>query len=284
MSSNGIGINVRAITAFRTPYYHGTVPFIVSWSQKAGCTSILKWFLFHAGLYDEACQYVGNSPGLDIHSYEVKVLRASSEYKEGIARHLNQRKPVINFLRCPYQRAFSSYMHLNNRGYISQVRQGTISPGLVARKSLVEFVYGDGTSFEYPVSFSDYLEWVSAGCTGVADPHHMPQFSEIFHYSGIRHYRLEDFQLAIAMLEREYDLPPSQDARSAFSAGHHIKKEPVSRSSALKLLEKSIPLNPSELFRFPVVDRELLRGTRFDEMIREIFSRDLALYESLDPL
>ncbi len=242
---------------------------------------MFKWFLYQAGLYEQATEYVSEAQGLNVHSYEQDVLRKAPGYRKGIAKHLEAGKPVVNFLRCPYQRAFSSYMHLSNRFFISQVRGGISSPGLKVREDVVEFVYGPGASIEYPVSFLDYLEWLASGDNEVIDPHHRPQHSEIFNYRDMKHYRLEDFHHAIGELEREFGLRSSQNKKSEFSAGHHLNKVIVPRRCALRLLEKSIPLNPSELFRVPTVSRQLLDGTRFDEIIRIVFAQDLALYDTL---
>ena len=41
----------------RMPYHHVNVPFAVLWANKAGCTSVFKWFLWHAGLLEEAQDY-----------------------------------------------------------------------------------------------------------------------------------------------------------------------------------------------------------------------------------
>ncbi|MFK8047446.1 MAG: hypothetical protein AB8B81_03315 [Halioglobus sp.] len=281
MSSKGIGINVKAITAYRVPYYHKELPFLVSWSQKAGCTSVFKWFLHHCGLYDEAVAYLSDAQGLNIHAYELDILRKKSGYKEGIASHLARGRPVINFLRCPYQRAFSSFMHLNNRNFIRQVHNGVSSPGLRVREDLLAFVYGAGSSIEYPVSFLDYLRWLDSDQSEIIDPHHKPQYSEIFNYRAIQHYKLEDFNQRVGEIERQFELPVSEGKSARFSSGHHLKKESVPHKRALTLLEKSLPMNLSENFRIPHVTRELLVGTPYDALIRKIFFRDIALYESL---
>lgn len=281
MPSKGFEFSVKRVTAYRVPYYHKNLPFIVSWSQKAGCTSVFKWFLFHCGLYDEAIDYLSDSHGLNIHSYELEVLRKSSGYRESIERHLHNGKPVVNFLRCPYQRAFSSYMHLNNRFFIRQVMDGASSPGLKVREDLLEFVYGKGASVEYPVSFMDYLKWLDAGEFEITDPHHKPQHSEIFKYENTQHYRLEDFEACAGELERQYGLSESVNQAVNFSTGHHLKKDVVPENCALKLLEKSFPMNRSENFRIPLVTQEMLAGTKFETHIRRIFANDVALYESL---
>ena len=47
-------MNFQSAISVRLPYQHSKVPLVVAWAQKGGCTSILKWFLFHAGLLEEA--------------------------------------------------------------------------------------------------------------------------------------------------------------------------------------------------------------------------------------
>lgn len=198
--------SIDAALRLRLPHWHPDFPFLVAWAQKAGCTSVLKWFLYQVDHLDRASRYMSDSPGLDIHSYEMEVFKAGPAYKASVAEALQKGLPVINFVRCPYQRAFSSYMQIHNRFYINQEHKGIDSPGIRTRRSVLRFVYGEDVSVEYPVSFLEYLQWLEQSVPAELDPHHSPQHSAIYRYPGIRHYRLEDFDAVSRDLAQEYGL------------------------------------------------------------------------------
>lgn len=263
----------------RVPHWHPDVPFLVAWSQKAGCTSVLKWFLFQAGLLEDALRYSDSDPGLDIHSYEMQVFKAETGYRRGVQQALQVGLPVLNFLRCPFQRTFSAYVHLSNRFFINFERKGIESMGLRTRQRLLRHVYGDEVSIEYPVSFLDYLGWLEAEWETQDDPHHLPQHSAIYACPGIEHFRLEDFDRVVAELEQRFGLKSSRG--KVFGSGHHRPKSPVADRAALRLLERALPLNPSPQFRLPRVTRELLAGTEFEARIQRLYAQDIALYDSL---
>lgn len=263
----------------RLPHFHPSVPLLVAWSQKAGCTSVLKWFLFQADLLEEATRYVSAGVGLDIHAYEDHVFKAGQDYRTSVADALRAGLPMINFVRCPYQRAFSSYMQVHNRFYINQERKGIDSPGIRTRRSVLRFVYGEDVGVEYPVSFREYLQWLEQSPPAELDPHHSPQHSAIYGYPGIRHYRLENFDAVIRQLARQYGLRPADPDQ--LGAGHHRAKSPVSSAVTMKLLERGMPLNASPRFRLPRVTRKLLAGTEFETIIQRVFRDDIALYDSL---
>ncbi|MEE4146580.1 MAG: hypothetical protein V2I26_17380, partial [Halieaceae bacterium] len=144
----------------RTPYHHPGVPVVVLWSQKSGCTALYKWFLWQAGLLDQALRYRIDEEGLSIHNYEVEVFRNTRNYSGKLAARIEAGTPLVNVLRCPYSRAFSSYMHLHNRFYIRFERDGIANAGLDLRYDVLRSVYGEVVPVEYPVSFMDYLLWL----------------------------------------------------------------------------------------------------------------------------
>lgn len=128
--------SIDAALKMRLPHYHPDVPLLVACSQKAGCTSVLKWFLFQAGLLEEAARFTTAGVGLDIHAYEDSVFKAGPEYKTSVAGALQAGLPMVNFVRCPYQRAFSSYLQIHSRFYINQERKGIDSPGIRLRRAV----------------------------------------------------------------------------------------------------------------------------------------------------
>ncbi len=263
----------------RLPHYHPDIPVLVAWAQKAGCTSVLKWFLFQAGLLEEAIRFISPDVSLDVHAYEDQVFKAGADYKASVFAALEAGLPLVNFVRCPYQRAFSSYLQIHNRFFINQERKGIDSPGFRVRRSVLRFVYGEHVSVEYPISFYEYLQWLEQSSPAELDPHHSPQHSAIYAYPNIRHYRLEDFAAVTARLAREYGLKTVEEGQ--LGAGHHREKSEVPLAVTMKLLQRSVPLNASPQFQLPQVTREMLAGTEFAAIIQRVFRDDIALYDSL---
>lgn len=274
-------MNYNKVLSRRLPYYNENIPFICAWSQKSGCTTILKWFLFHSGLLKEALEYRSPKVGLDIHEYEMNVLKAAPGYRKKVKRHLMQDRPVISFIRCPYSRAFSSFMQINNKRFIRQVDSGNISPGCKVRMDILNHIYGEDVSIEYPISFLDYLKWAKDQDLDKTNPHHTPQLGEIHKHKNTQYYKLESFNNAIDEIERNFDLECSKEYRHLFTSEHHTRKETMSRSLAMKILEQSFPLSFSSGTRVPTVDRDLLEGTIYGDLIEAIFHRDIELYDSI---
>jgi hypothetical protein len=62
-------------------------PLVLLFTEKAGCTSLTKWFLFHIGKLDEATDY---HPW--VHRYRKNVLCQQRGYKQEAMRLLHWRK------------------------------------------------------------------------------------------------------------------------------------------------------------------------------------------------
>lgn len=91
----------------RTPLYHRDFPFVLLWAQKAGCTFLLKWFLWQLDLLDTALDYGQQGEGLAVHHYENQVFKARRFYVRGLARRIKRDTPIVNFVRCLYARAIA---------------------------------------------------------------------------------------------------------------------------------------------------------------------------------
>ena len=272
------------LLARRTPLYHANVPFIVCWAQKSGCTAVLKWFLYHAGLLEEAATYKSGNMRLGIHSYENKVLKARPGYTQELLYSLRSGEPAINFMRCPFERVFSSYMILNNNMFLTMAKGGTVTPGFRLRQAVLEFTHGQSGELNSPLSFRQYLLWLKEQDVNSLNPHHTPQYSPLYRQVQVTHYRLDDFDRATAQVEEAFSIASSEGAQHTFSSGHHRHKQPVPAADALAFLENGLPLDRFPLREVPVVDRALLEGSAFEPIIREIFAVDIAAYERIKPL
>jgi len=274
---------LKCLVRKRTPYHHPEVPFVVLWAQKAGCTSVFKWFLWQVGLLDTAVQYRADEEGLSIHNYETEVFKKTAGYVDSLVARIESGAPVINFLRCPYSRAFSSYMHLHNRFYIRFERDGIRNPGLDLRYAILESIYGYRPPVEYPFSFIDYLRWLDRHDVTGLEPHHAMQYTPLYDLPNVAHYRLEDFDTAIEKIEREYDLPDSARERTRFSSAHHLSKSPLRGTALERFLERGVSLSRSPKYLIPDIGRDTLAGTVYGDLIERIFRQDIALYQSISP-
>ena len=87
----------------RTPLFDADFPLIFLWSEKSGCTTLVKWFFDQLGLLDDALEYSGW-----VHDYENQVFRASGGYLIDLESALRKRdKTVVKLVRDPYQRSLS---------------------------------------------------------------------------------------------------------------------------------------------------------------------------------
>jgi hypothetical protein len=274
------GSLARLVTR-RTPFCHPQVPFIVSWAQKAGCTTVLKWFLYHAGLLDQALAY-GRKPGSvnAIHKYETEVFKQAPGYTDQLLAKLDAGCPVIHFMRCPYERAFSSYLHIHNPWYA--VYPNRRPQEQAARRGVLQSVYNDSSCIEYPISFADYLQWLQHQDMETIDPHHRPQCSALCDAVPMEYYRLADFDAVIVALEQRFGLGPAQAAMAQIAdSGHHVTKHALQKEAVLAFLQRGMPLNPSDNFAAPQVNRAVLAGTAMGDIIERVYARDIALYDQL---
>lgn len=276
--------HILPLLRYRTPLYHPDIPFGVCWSQKSGCTAILKWFLFQADLLEEALQYQFRNAKLQIHNYENQVFKARPGYQQELADHIAAGKPMVNFMRCPFERAFSCYMHLQNKEFVKLDASGADNPGLALRREILQSIYGGPVSIEYTYSFLDYLRWLQQQDMQSVNAHHRPQYSALYENATVQHIRLESFSTATKALEIQFGLKESATAGDLFTSSHHKAKSPVDNAIALKLMERGIPLRVTSAFQLPKVTREVLADTEMGDIIETLFSKDIEIYDAIEEI
>jgi len=185
-------------------------------------------------------------------------------------------------MRCPYERAFSSYLQLNNPKFLRLAQNDVFTPGMKVRESVLKATTGHEVGIEHPISFLQYLIWLQSQDFRKLDPHHTPQMTPLEELIPVRWYRLEDFSLATKKLEKEFSLKSSSPISGRFSSGHHQLKEQIDPLDVLAFLEQPMYCDTALTRKVPVVTRSLLEGTKFDELIRESFSKDIARYDSIN--
>jgi len=268
----------------RTPLHHKQLPFILCWSQKAGCTAILKWFFYHANLIDAATEHHSLNRKLQIHNYENEVFKARRGYKQELVDVIVAGKPAIKFIRCPYQRLFSSFLQLNNVRFLRRIKSGQTTPGMLLRQRVIDFVHGESMDIGSPLSFGRYIDWLKEQTPETLDPHHAPQCTLLDDSIKMAYYRLEDFNQSIDSLERKFSLEKTSDIRDRFSSAHHSKRQHVSKFDALRFLYEALPLSQFGNVHLPKITEELLEETEFAPVIHDLFERDIAVYKSIDAI
>jgi hypothetical protein len=278
-------VKVMRMVRRRTPYAHDDVPFITLWSQKSGCTSVLKWHLYHAGLLDEALAFRSGKTSLNIHVFQNDWVKSQAGHRRQILRQIReQQKPVINFVRDPWARAYSCYLHSYSPALARLQNRGVENNAMRLRQQVLRDIYGEDRPLDTPYSFLQYLQWLQAQALDGLNPHHSPQYSALYDVAPVRHYRLEDFKPVINTLEQEFGLRDSSQSSELFTSAHHKPKAPLPRDEALASLLGGLPLARDKDYQLPTVTGELLKGTEMGDIIHSVLAKDLAIYDGIQPL
>lgn len=271
-------VNRHYRLAFRSPYFKPGMPFCVVWSQKAGCTALFKWYLSLVGELDDAQKYSGGS-GAVIHRYEMEVFKVPRDrYIYHLAQHLQSRGLSYAFLRDPYERAFSSYLHIHNRSFLRLVREGSYTSGVNTRRKVIRYIYGNsrGDDIELPFSFLEYLEWLRERPEEVDDPHHKPQYSSIFRYPNTQFFAVEKMPEAMQDIERRHGLTRSPGL--SLSSHHHVPKVVADKNALMQFIETRQQLCLANA-AIPRLRRDAIEGEEAGRIIEEVFKKDIFYYD-----
>lgn len=96
---------------------------VLMFSPKSGCTFAVKWFFYQINHLDAALAY---RPW--IHKYRAEVFYEGLEYMQGVRKIANgetQDLNIVKFVRNPFTRAVSSYIHclvMIKEGHVGAIR------------------------------------------------------------------------------------------------------------------------------------------------------------------
>jgi len=215
-----------ALLAGRPPLHAADFPLVLLFSEKAGCTSLTKWFFFQIGKLDEA---VAHAPW--VHRYRTEVFIQRSGYAQDTVELLKaHERPVIKLVRNPYERAVSSFLH-TIRGASRPGKPGWEAAIVLAARERA----GKPVKARLRLSFRDFLRHVAAvgSALGQINGHvarqYLPHEGEFI----TRVIRLENFETEIRQIEADFALMPSPLDRITTSR-HHISsgKRPDGRRFA----------------------------------------------------
>ncbi|MEB3881817.1 sulfotransferase family 2 domain-containing protein, partial [Lyngbya sp. CCY1209] len=95
------------------PLYNKSLNLTLIFCAKSACSFGVKWFFYHAGLYQDVESYHRHP-----HRYRAKVFTQDRKYK----KQIRSTKEILNshilcLVRNPFYRAVSSYIHAIKTGY-----------------------------------------------------------------------------------------------------------------------------------------------------------------------
>lgn len=241
------------------PLHRAGFPVVVCWSAKAGCTTVLKWFLHHTGLLDAALAY---DPWP--HHYRSRVLTDPlTDYVAACKAALRSGDAtVVKVVRDPARRAVSSYIHL--------LRDPTWDPGVHAWKQRVGLGRQPGLSFEQFLHFV-----INTRSTGQRlDVHFQSQWQPTWDGFVDRVIPLERLADELAAIEDQCGLPRTDLRRLSVSKHHnppdirHRWPRDAARFAATNAQLAALGTPPAEA----------LLDDRTAELVRSAYADDYAAY------
>lgn len=193
------------------PLMSADFPIAVCWSAKAGCTTVLKWFLAHNGLLDEAAAH-----SEWLHDYREQRFCAGHDYRRSCEQLFGQtvaRTCIVKVIRDPARRAVSGYLH-----FLRHAHHKTWPAGAMLNR----WKTAAGLGRQRGLSFRQFLRFLAAeqaqGHT--IDPHFRPQFEPLQDARVHTHIPLEHLAAGLLSLERRFYLP-HVDVHGLGKSPHH---------------------------------------------------------------
>ncbi|TDH38734.1 hypothetical protein E2A64_06460 [Pseudohoeflea suaedae] len=255
---------LRYIIRVRKPLFDQKFPLVLMWSEKSGCTTVVQWFFWQINELENARNYSSW-----IHNYENYVFKKREDYYDELQSSLvNQDKPLIKFVRNPFQRAVSSYLLLLGN-------EGITQPNHFVSKTWPKIrlhFYGSETDSR-GISFRNYLHWLQANgvAAGDVNNHFAQQYIEGEEHLSPRYVKIEDMANVLATLENEAGLPRGPE----FLYGkQHQSPYGDKRMSAADEAFKEGDRNRTKIPNWKsFYDLDTIN------MVRDLFSADFSLYE-----
>lgn len=245
-------------------------PIAVCWSAKAGCTTVLKWFLEHNGLLEEATAY-----SQWVHNYREQRLCAGHDYRRSCELLFSQAragKYIVKVIRDPARRVVSGYLHLLRQGH-----HETWPAGATVDRWKTEA----GLGRQRGISFRQFLRFLAEEqAQGRAlDPHFCPQFEPLQDLRVHAHIPLERLAAALRNLERRFGLP-HVDIEHFRDSFHH---NPATRHCAWPVSAATVPATLETLEKFGTPSAEAFLDPETLASVHEVYRADYDAYGSVYP-
>ena len=197
----------------------------VMWSPKAACTTVISWAFHHNGLLEEALAF---SPW--VHRYRLRRYQKTGRYLDRLAHPGRRSRHVVKIVRNPFERAVSSFIHAYRHGY---------------EDAALAALLGRPVDTQRRFSFREFVQFLEGIDLMRCNLHHRLQVTplELHVLFGLRPHqiiRIEDgLESALAGIERQFGLPPTDFSQPAFRSSHHTARV-ASSTAAADQIELSI--------------------------------------------
>lgn len=245
--------------AHKLPYYHKNFPLILFWSQRAGCTSFIKWFFYQIDLLETAIQY---NPW--VHYYEIQVFNKRPSYQMEILQELmKSEKDTIKLVRNPYHRAVSSFT----------IFIGTPEHVWSHMRQEMRLLFNQHNQMTEGFSFSQFLQYLKLNPQVIYDGHFSPQYIAGEEAYIKQYIYLENFEESIRKLEEKYGLKHSPLEQITQSAHHFQDKMTLQGNFAdVRTTDPAFPKFPI----FPTFESFYNEETKI--LVEEIYKMDFEKY------
>ena len=238
-------------------------PLVLLFSEKAGCTSLTKWFLFHIGKLDEATAF---HPW--VHRYRKAVLCRQPGYEwQSLRLLLLRQKPIVKLVRNPYDRAVSSFLATLG-GASGGNRESWAGKFVAAARAHAGKPAADALSFD------DFLGYLATTGTGrdrlekhIARQHMAGEERRID-----RIIRLERFADEIRQLETEFNLARSPLDLITTSRHHRSATRPATASAA------DLEITSVQVRKGDVPGKDAFYTAKTRRLVRQCFAADFEAY------
>ena len=237
-------------------------PVVCCWSPKAGCSTVLKWFLQHNGELEEALSY---SPW--IHNYRIDRLFQEPGYEQLCRRAVrSDRFRVIKVIRDPAQRVVSAYLH-----YLRVAQQDWQGSNMLATWKAER-----GLGSQEGCSFRQFLQFIRDidEFGSLWDPHLRPQYDRSWDPHVDALVPLENLAAGLAETERLCGLP-HVDIQSLSESVHHNRP---SRQHRWPQDASAFPATSKTLDELGVPPASLLLDETTIPMVRAQYGIDYRAY------
>lgn len=256
----------------RLPLWHREFPIAVCWSPKSGCTTVLKWFLQHNGVLDEAMDY---SPW--IHDYRAEILTQAHDYRPQCERLFTRPradKYIIKVIREPGRRAVSSYLHF--------LRYSSGNSSWPAVAAVDRWKQKAGLSSQGGLSFRQFLQFIDSERRQghPIDAHFAPQYAAIQDSKVHAYVPLETIAAGLAQLERLFRL----QAVPLDKPGDSFHHNPPTRRHEWPATPATFPanINTLEILGTPTAAEFLDPETL--HLVHEVYRCDFDAYKAVYPV
>lgn len=252
----------------RAPLHAADFPLVLLFSEKAGCTSLTKWFLFQIGKLEEA-----NAFDPSVHQYRKRVLYRQPGYGwQGLRLVVMRQRPIVKLVRDPYDRTVSSFLQALRSA-------GARHPKAWARRLIADArAHAGRPATAVPaLSFADFVRFVASSGTerGQINGHVARQ-----HLPGETRYvdrfiRLERFGEEIRQIEAEYGLATSP-LETITKSGHH--RSGLQRLSPDTACVAEHEITSEQAHKGPLPAYETLYSAECRRLVRTCFAADFEAY------